>query len=146
MPTPKSISLSFRGRSAAAYPSNGGASGFLPRSPPTMQPSVRVRASFELGLDICAFLFLPILVLASRGTAPLAGAAGLCALGLVVDNLSAAWWRVHRLAPFFAALVLWGLLSSLWALEPPRSLLIALRLSGLFAAGLALMAASSEIR
>ena len=111
-----------------------------------MQPSARVPAAFELGLDICAFLFLPILALASRGAAPLAGAAGLCALGLVVDNLSAAWWRVRRLAPFFVALVLWGLLSSLWAIEPRRSLLIALRLSGLFAAGLALMAASSEIR
>ena len=39
-----------------------------------------------------------------------------------------------------------GLCSSLWAIEPHRSLLIALRLTGLFAAGLALIAASSEIR
>ncbi|MFZ2005109.1 MAG: O-antigen ligase family protein [Stellaceae bacterium] len=111
-----------------------------------MQPSVRVRAASELGLDICAFLFLPILVLASRGAAPLAGAAGICALGLIADNFSAAWWRVRRLAPFFVALVVWGLISSLWAIEPHRSLLIALRLTGLFAAGLALIAASSEIR
>ena len=111
-----------------------------------MQASARVRAAAELGLDICVFLFLPILVLASRGAAPLAGVAGLCALGLVSDNFPAAWWRVRRLVPFFAALVLWGLLSSLWAIEPRRSLLIALRLSGLFAAGLALVAASSELR
>jgi O-antigen ligase len=50
------------------------------------------------------------------------------------------------LASFFVALVLLGLVSSLWAIEPRRSLLIALRLTGLFAAGLALIAASSEIR
>ncbi len=111
-----------------------------------MQPSARARAAFELGLDICALLFLPILVLASRGAAPLAGVAGLFALGLVTDNFAAAWWRVRRLAPFFAALVVWGLVASVWAIEPRRSLLIALRLTGLFAAGLALLAASSEIR
>jgi O-antigen ligase len=111
-----------------------------------MQSSARARAASELGLDICVFLFLPILVLASRGAAPLVAVAGLCAFGLLTDNLSAAWWRVRRLAPFFVALVVWGLVSSLWAIEPRRSLLIALRLTGLFAAGLALIAASSEIR
>jgi O-antigen ligase len=111
-----------------------------------MQSSARARAASELGLDICVFLFLPILVLASRGAAPLVAVAGLCAFGLLTDNFSAAWWRVHRLASFFVALVLLGLVSSLWAIEPRRSLLIALRLTGLFAAGLALIAASSEIR
>lgn len=111
-----------------------------------MQASVRVRAAFELGLDICAFLFLPILVLASRGVAPLLAVAGLCALGLISDNLSAAWWRVRTHLPLLAALVLWGLVSSLWAIEPQRSLLIALRLAGMFAAGLALIAASSQLR
>lgn len=111
-----------------------------------MQALARARAGFELGLDICAFLFLPILVLASRGAAPLAAVAGICALGLIADNLAATTWRVRRLIPFLVALVLWGLLSSLWAIEPRRSLLIALRLAGLFAAGLALIAAASEIR
>lgn len=111
-----------------------------------MQPSIRVRAAGELGLDICAFLFLPILVLASRGTAPLIAAAGICSLGLILDNLAAAWWRVRWFVPFFVALVLWGLISVLWAIEPQRSLLIALRLTGMFAAGLALTAASSELR
>jgi O-antigen ligase len=52
---------------------------------------------------------------------------------------------VRGLALFFAALVLWGVLSSLWAIQPHRSLLIALRLSGMFAAGLALIAAADEI-
>jgi O-antigen ligase len=111
-----------------------------------MQAFARARAAFELGLDICAFLFLPILVLASRGVAPLLVVAGLCALGLVNDNLSAAWWRVRAHVPLLAALVLWGLISSLWAIEPRRSLLIALRLTGMFAAGLALVAASTELR
>jgi O-antigen ligase len=111
-----------------------------------MQALARARSAFELGLDVCAFLFLPILVLASRGAAPLAAVAGICAFGLVADNFAAAWRRVCWLAPFFVALVVWGLLSSLWAIEPQRSLLIALRLTGLFAAGLALIAAASEIR
>jgi exopolysaccharide production protein ExoQ len=105
----------------------------------------RARPGFELGLDICVFLFLPVLVLASKGAAPLVATAGLCALGLAVPRGAAAWWRVRGLALLFAALVLWGLLSSLWAIEPHRSLLIALRLAGMFAAGLALIAAASEI-
>jgi O-antigen ligase len=105
----------------------------------------RARAGFELGLDVCAFLFLPILVLASRGAAPLAAVAGLCALGLTAPRGAVAWRRVRGLALLFAALVLWGLLSSLWAIEPTRSLLIAMRLAGLFAAGLALIAASDAI-
>jgi exopolysaccharide production protein ExoQ len=105
----------------------------------------RARPGFELGLDICVFLFLPVLVLASKGAAPLAAAAGLCALGLVAPQGEAAWRRVRGLALLFAALVLWGLVSSLWAIEPRRSLLIALRLAGMFAAGLALIAAATKI-
>jgi len=111
-----------------------------------MQALARARPVFELGLDLCAFLFLPILVLASRGAAPLAVVAGVCALGLVADNLAVAWRRVRRLAPLFAALVVWGLLSSLWAIEPQRSVLMSFRLTALFAAGLALIAAAGEIR
>jgi exopolysaccharide production protein ExoQ len=111
-----------------------------------MQAVIRARAGFELGLDICGFLFLPILVLASRGTAPLVAVAGLCALGLAADNPRAAWWRVRLLAPLLVALVLWGVVSSCWAIDPRHSLLTALRLTGMFAAGLALVAAASEIR
>jgi O-antigen ligase len=105
----------------------------------------RARPRFELGLDICAFLLLPILVLASRGAAPLVAVAGLCALGLVAPDRAVAWRRVQGLALLLGLLVLWGLLSALWAVEPQRSLLIALRLAGLFAAGLALIAAASKI-
>ncbi|HZK90581.1 MAG TPA: O-antigen ligase family protein [Stellaceae bacterium] len=105
----------------------------------------RIRPGFELGLDFCVFLFLPILALASRGAAPLAVAAGLCALGLAAPRRIAAWRRVRGFAPIFAALLVWGLLSALWAVDPAHSLLIALRLTGLFAAGLALAAAAPEI-
>jgi exopolysaccharide production protein ExoQ len=105
----------------------------------------RARPGFELGLDICVFLFLPILVLASKGAAPLVAVAGLFALGLAVPAGEAAWRRVRGFALLFAALVLWGLLSSLWAIERHRSLLIALRLAGMFTAGLTLVAAAREI-
>ncbi len=110
-----------------------------------MQAVSRAGPAFELGLDICAFLFLPILVLASRGAAPLVAVAGMCALGLAAPRGAAAWRRVRGLAVMLGLLVAWGLLSSLWSIEPWRSLLIALRLTGMFAAGLALVAAAGEI-
>jgi len=37
-----------------------------------MPAASRARSAFELGLDSCAVLFLPMLVLASKGAAPLA--------------------------------------------------------------------------
>ena len=105
----------------------------------------RARPGFELGLDACGFLFLPVLALASRGTAALAVIAGVCALGLVAPQGIAAWRRVRGTALIFALLVGWGLASALWAVEPGRSLLLAARLAGMFAAGLALMAAAERI-
>jgi len=108
-------------------------------------PATRARFAFELGLDICAFLFLPILVLASRGAAPLGGVAGACAFGLAASNGATAWRRVRGWAAVFFALIVWGLASSLWAVDPQHSLLIALRLTGLFLAGLSLMTAAEEI-
>lgn len=107
--------------------------------------SERARAGFEFGLDICALVFLPILVLVARGVAPLGAVAGLCALGLAMPDGRAAWRRVRGLAVLFGLLVAWGMLSSLWAIQPERSLAIGLRLLGLFAAGLALIAAAPEI-
>lgn len=105
----------------------------------------RARPGFELGLDACAFLFLPVLALASRGAAALAAVAGLCALGLVAPEGIAAWRRVRGIALIFIVLVGWGLITSLWAVEPERSVLTAARLAGMFAAGLALMAAAARI-
>jgi O-antigen ligase len=99
----------------------------------------------EVGLDFCAFLFLPILVLASRAAAPLLAVAGVCALGLVIPIGPASRRRVRWLALVFGALVVWGLVSSLWAIEPWRSLVTALRLAAMFAAGLALILAAKEI-
>jgi O-antigen ligase len=100
---------------------------------------------FEVGLDLCSFLFLPILVLASRGAAPLLAVAGVCALGLLIPIDPASWRRVRWLALVFAALVVLGLASSLWAIEPWRGVVTALRLAAMFAAGLALIVAAEEI-
>jgi exopolysaccharide production protein ExoQ len=110
-----------------------------------MPAASRARFAFELGLDICAFLFLPILVLASRGAAPLGAVAGVCAFGLAASNSATAWRRVRGSALLFAALIAWGLASTLWAVDPQHSLAIALRLAGLFLAGLSLIAAADEI-
>jgi exopolysaccharide production protein ExoQ len=110
-----------------------------------MNFAFRARPVFELGLDGCAFLFLPVLAVASRGTAALAGLAGVFALGLAWPAGAAAWRRVRGAAAIFAALVLWGLVSALWAVDPGHSAAIAMRLAGLFAAGLALMAAAEEV-
>jgi O-antigen ligase len=63
----------------------------------------------------------------------------------VIPVTSVSWRRVRWLALVFAALVLWGLVSSLWAIEPRRSLITALRLAAMFAAGLALIAAAENI-
>jgi hypothetical protein len=109
-----------------------------------MKAVSRAQPAFERGLDICAFLFLPILVLASKGAAPLIGFAGACALGIAAQD-AAAWRQVRGWALLFGILVLLGVVSSLWAVNPRRSLLIALRLTGLFVAGLSLVAASGKI-
>jgi exopolysaccharide production protein ExoQ len=126
------------------------------------QPSALVRpvrSWCEWGLDAAALLFLPILALVSHGLAPLEGIAGFLALGLVWRGL--VWrglvWLGRTTAPndtrgeliapaaIFAVLVLWGAVSAAWSPNAARSLLIATRLAGLFAAGLALIAAIREI-
>lgn len=115
----------------------------MPSSPPRAiarpAPS-RLASGLEAGLDAAALLFLPVLALASRGLAALEAVAGLFALGLawrgrtVIGRDFAAW------AAPLAALVLWGAASAAWSLDPARSLMMAARLAGLFAAGLALLA------
>jgi hypothetical protein len=102
----------------------------------------RARPGFELGLDLCVFLFLPLLTLFSRGAAPLAAVGGLCAFGLAAPEGLAPWRKLWRPAALFAALLLWGLLSAFWAVDSGRSLVMEARLLGLFAAGLALIAAA----
>jgi exopolysaccharide production protein ExoQ len=95
----------------------------------------------ERGLDATALLFLPILALVSHGLAPLEGIAGALALGLVMRDPATAWRELRVPAAIFAAIVLWGAVSAAWSPSVARSLLIAARLAGLFAAGLALVAA-----
>ena len=97
----------------------------------------------EAGLDAAVLLFFPLLVLLPRGIAALVSAAGLCAAGFVLST------RSLRLNPpllvtaiLLGSLVLWGTVSAFWSVVPLRSLVLAVRLSGLFAAGLALVAAA----
>jgi O-antigen ligase len=99
----------------------------------------------EYGLDACAFLFLPLLVLASRGATALAAVAGLLGLVLALTRGGDSWTGLRGAAALLAALVAWGFASALWAIEPQRSVLIAARLAGLFAAALALTAGAQAI-
>lgn len=106
----------------------------------------QIAAWCEAGLDTTALLLFPLLVLLPRGTAALASAAGLCAAGLVLST------RPRRLNPSLAAtaillasLLLWGAVSALWSVNPTRSLGMAVRLAGLFAAGIALAAAADLV-
>ncbi len=104
-------------------------------------------AGCETGLDITALLFFPLLVVAPRGIAPLAAAAGLFGAGLVWST----GWRpastpaLAAPAGMLAALLVWGAASAAWALDPPRALEQAARLAGLFAAALAMAAAAGRV-
>lgn len=100
----------------------------------------------EASLDIAVLLFFPLLVLVPRGVAALVSTAGLCAAGMVLST------RGNRLSPtlgvagvLLGCLILWGAVSALWSVDPIRSLIVAARLTGLFAAGLALFAAAGAI-
>ena len=76
----------------------------------------------------------------------LVSAAGLCAAGLV---LSTGGPRPHPALVLAAALLgcllVWGTASAFWSVNPLRSLIMAARLAGLIALGLALAAAASRI-
>src|ERR1700730_2541590 len=109
------------------------------------QAARRVAVWFEAGLDASALLFFPLLVLVPRSIAPLVSAAGLCAAGLL---LSARGFRPQpalvRTVMVFACLLAWGMVSALWSEDPWRSLVLSARLAGMFAAGLALIAAAAR--
>jgi len=97
----------------------------------------------ETGLDVAAVPFFPLLVLVPRGVVPLVSVAGLCAAGLV---LSAGGPRLRPAlaltTTLLGCLIVWGMASALWSVDPLRSLVVAARLAGLFAIGLALAAAA----
>jgi exopolysaccharide production protein ExoQ len=99
----------------------------------------------ECGLDVCVFLLLPILVLAPRGAAPLAGIAGLLGAVLAVKAGVAVSRPLLAPAGLLGALVGWGFVSSLWAIDPMRSLEMTARLAALSAAALGVAAAADVI-
>ena len=111
--------------------------------------SVRLRRPafwLEAGLDLAALAFLPLLVAAPRAAAVLVAGAGLCAGGLALADRAALSWRgLAAPAALFAALLIWGAVSALWAPEPGHSLAFSARLFGLFAAALVLAAAAPGI-
>jgi O-antigen ligase len=106
----------------------------------------RIAAWCEAGLDTAALILFPLLVVLPRGIAALVSAAGLCSAGLV---LSASGIRLTRnflvAAMLLGCLLVWGTASALWSVDPVRSLLVAARLAGLFAVGLALAAGASLV-
>jgi O-antigen ligase len=102
-------------------------------------------AWLEAGLTLCLCLLPPLLALVPRGAAPLAAVAGLFASGLVIARPGPSLAPLLPPAIIAGALAAWGGLSALWSIDPGRSLLLAARLCGLFAAGLALAAAAGRI-
>jgi exopolysaccharide production protein ExoQ len=106
----------------------------------------RIAAWPEAGLDTAALLFFPLLVVLPRGIAALVSAAGLCAAGLVLSASGTKLTRIFLVAAtLLGCLLVWGTASALWSVDPVRSLVVALRLAGLFAVGLALAAGASLV-
>jgi O-antigen ligase len=99
----------------------------------------------ETGLAASAALFPPLLVLAARGAAPLAAFAGLCAAGLVASARPTDWRTLQVPALLFTLLVMWAALAALWSIVPLRSVILDLRLLGLFAAAIALAVAADRV-
>jgi hypothetical protein len=104
-----------------------------------------VAAWCEAGLDLCALLLMPLLALVPHRVAPLAAFAGLCAAGLLAASRSARLPALFGAAALLGGLLAWGALSALWSMDPARSLVLDLRLAGLFLTGFALAAAAERI-
>ena len=111
--------------------------------PRSTLPTRTPRAA-EIVLGLCLLLLPPVLALVPRGVASLVAVAALAAAGIASA-------RPARLAPLgppaliLGALLLWGLASASWSITPARSLVMELRLLGLFAAALALAAAAGRV-
>jgi O-antigen ligase len=109
--------------------------------------AMRIAVCCEAGIDASALPFFPLLVIVPRGVAVLISVAGLCAAGLILSTGG----RKPRPAlatagALLGCLVLWGAASAIWSVDWLRSLIVAARLAGLFAAGLALVGAADSIR
>ena len=106
----------------------------------------RIAAWSEAGLDTAALLFFPLLVVLPRGVAALISAAGLCAAGLVLSAGRSRRNSALTIATMLlGCLLLWGTASALWSVNPVRSLIVVVRLAGLFAVGLALAAGAGLV-
>jgi exopolysaccharide production protein ExoQ len=106
----------------------------------------RIATWCEACLDAAALPFFPFLVVVPRGVVPLISVAGLCAAGLVVSTGGLKPRPPLALAAgLFGVLLIWGAFSALWSVDPLRSLIVAARLAGLVAIGLALIAAADRI-
>ena len=118
-------------------------------SPPSVAParpiSAVIAAWCEAGLDGCALLLAPILVLVPHGVAPLVAVAGLCAAGLVAASSPYRFTSLRLPAICPLGLLVWGGVSTMWSIDPQRTLILDLRLAGLFAAGLTLTAAADRL-
>jgi len=101
----------------------------------------------EAGIDTTALSFFPLLVIVPRGVAALISAAGLCAVGLVLSTRGPKpCTALATVGALLGCLVLWGSASAIWSVDWRRSLVVAVRLAGLFTAGLALVGATNSIR
>jgi O-antigen ligase len=107
----------------------------------------RVAVYCEAGLDVAALLFFPLLVLVPRGVAALVTVTGLCGAGLV---LSASRPRprtvLAAVGALLGCLLVWGTASAIWSVDWRRSLVVAVRLAGIFAVGLVLADAANSIK
>ena len=107
----------------------------------------RIATWCEACLDAAALPFFPFLVVVPRGVVPLISVAGLSAAGLVLSTGGLKPRPPLALAAgLFGVLLIWGAFSALWSVDPLRSLIVAARLAGLLAIGLALTAAADRIR
>lgn len=127
-----------------------GAAAGRPHTPAAMPaPAIAKRLAlwFEAGLDATALLFFPLLVVVPRGTAALVSIAGAFAAGLILTTNRRAAFQPYLAGPaaLLGLLLVWGVLSAFWSIEPPRALDQAARLGGIFAAGLALAVASGLV-
>jgi O-antigen ligase len=106
----------------------------------------RIAAWSEAGLDTATLLFFPLLVVLPRGVAALVSAAGLCAAGLVLSASEIRLTRILLVASMLlGCFLVWGAASAVWSVDPMRSLVVAARLAGLFAVGLALAASTGLV-
>lgn len=109
------------------------------------KPGSRLARAFERGLDLCVLALLPVLVIAAHGAAPLMAIAALLALPLALAAGAGAWRELRGWLLLFALILIWGLASAFWAVDPGRSLLMSARLAGLYGSGLVLIVAAGQI-